>query len=490
MYFCKLLTGFGLLNACFNVGRVGAGPAGLRGAGQTHQVLVFDAGSSGTRIHVFNIFTSAGSQGEQMPQIDLKVRDKQSLKVKPGLSSFAERDDLVGVQRNIEELLEFTKQFVPESRRSSTPMLLKATAGLRAVAAEKAEAVLTRVRETLSASGYRFQPEWADIIQGKEEGGLAWVAANYLQGTFEQKDGRSLGVIEMGGGSTQVTFEIQKSDQIAISDEFTFTAGGKEYRLYAHSYLGYGQDHAQARMRALTPAAELQDPCYPKGYERTGPMGSSSWVQGSGDGASCRTNIETRLLSASEDAPGQYSKELPLKPGNFIATENFFYVQKDVSMGFEDRIVRESDWEAAAESTCKAPLKPTEQQVADMHSGNADAGNPKTCFGLSYQGMLLRALKASSPGIDVRVAHKVNGGDVDWALGAALVHFLQGHAAHDPDAFPSLGLPIVVLLIVSGLLTAWLAARRLAPSLCSTRKLAQAAGINPSKIGAGSSPAE
>merc|ERR1712203_517407 len=98
-----------------------------------------------------------------------------------------------------------------------------------------------------------------------------------------------------------------------------------------------------------------------------------------------------------------------------------------------------------------------------MHSGNADAGNPKTCFALSYQTMLLKALKASNPGIDVRVAHKINGGDVDWALGAALVHFLQGHAAASDDF--SLGTPIAVLLLVVGLLVAWLAARRLAPSL-------------------------
>merc|ERR1711964_581223 len=91
------------------------------------------------------------------------------------------------------------------------PALLKATAGLRAVQhVEKAEAILQRVRETLAKSGYRFEMSWADIIKGKEEAGLAWVAANYLQGNFvaPSSSASSLGIIEMGGGSTQVTFEV------------------------------------------------------------------------------------------------------------------------------------------------------------------------------------------------------------------------------------------------------------------------------------------
>jgi len=330
---------------------------------------------------------------------------------------------------------------------------------------------------------------------------LAWVAANFLQGTFNLEEetsaanSKSLGVIEMGGGSTQVTFEITKTDQVAISDAFTFqTARGRTYRLYAHSYLGYGQDHAQAHLRALMTASETEDPCYPQGYERPGTMGSASWVRGSGSGKSCRANVDSRLLQASEDAPGQYGKELALRPGPFIATENFFFGQKDLSLGFEDRVVSQAEWEEAAENACKTAWQPSEKEAADMHAGNADAGSPRTCFALSYQAMLLQALKASTPGVDVRVARQIKGGDVDWALGAALVHFLQGHAAREPEALSgALGGPTVMLLVAVSVVVAWLVVRRLVPSLCSQRALAQAAqaaGIKPSKIGAGGSPAE
>ncbi|CAE8710767.1 unnamed protein product [Polarella glacialis] len=57
----------------------GAAPEGLQ------QVLVMDAGSSGTRIHIFNLLQDSG----HVPRVDQTVRSRQTLKVKPGLSQFA-----------------------------------------------------------------------------------------------------------------------------------------------------------------------------------------------------------------------------------------------------------------------------------------------------------------------------------------------------------------------------------------------------------------
>merc|ERR1719221_1836544 len=137
--------------------------------GKTSQVLVFDAGSSGTRIHIFNMYPPADADRGHVPEIDLSVRERQTLKVKPGLSSFAVADDYSGARQNIEDLIGFANQFVPQERRAGTPIILKATAGLRAVPAPQAQAVLKEVRAGLAESGYKFREEWADIILGKEE---------------------------------------------------------------------------------------------------------------------------------------------------------------------------------------------------------------------------------------------------------------------------------------------------------------------------------
>merc|ERR1711879_1086589 len=49
----------------------------------------------------------------------------------------------------------------------------------------------------------------------------------------------------------------------------------------------------------------------------------------------------------------------------------------------------------------------------------------KACFSLSYQLAFLSAVNALNGGNEVQVKRKINGGDIDWALGAALVHLLQ-----------------------------------------------------------------
>ena len=53
----------------------------------------------------------------------------------------------------------------------------------------------------------------------------------------------------------------------------------------------------------------------------------------------------------------------------------------------------------------------------------------KACYAISYQNQLLEALKATKAnGVDVDIIHQLNGADVDWALGAAVVQYIsQSH---------------------------------------------------------------
>ena len=52
----------------------------------------------------------------------------------------------------------------------------------------------------------------------------------------------SFGVLEMGGASSQITF-IPEVDPLA--DKFPMQILGKDFSVYTHSYLGYGQDAIQ-----------------------------------------------------------------------------------------------------------------------------------------------------------------------------------------------------------------------------------------------------
>ena len=91
------------------------------------------------------------------------------------------------------------------------------------------------------------------MIPGREEAGLAWIAANFLKKVFDTRFddvGRtaSVGIVEMGGGSTQVSFHVHDSANFAQLDpdrQFLFRDfHGHEFQLYAASYLGFGRDHA------------------------------------------------------------------------------------------------------------------------------------------------------------------------------------------------------------------------------------------------------
>merc|ERR1712187_1084412 len=81
------------------------------------------------------------------------------------------------------------------------------------------------------------------------------------------------------------------------------------------------------------------------------------------------------------------------------------------------------------------------EQESDMKAGKANPSNPNECFGLCFQVALLEALKApTTEGLTVQIVRKINGGDVDWALGAALKHFIDSgmgdvmKAGNDPSS--------------------------------------------------------
>lgn len=63
--------------------------------------------------------------------------------MKPGLSSFVADPD--GAGDSVQELLDTAHKIVPESCLRQTPMILRATAGLRLLKSSESEAILKKV---------------------------------------------------------------------------------------------------------------------------------------------------------------------------------------------------------------------------------------------------------------------------------------------------------------------------------------------------------
>ena len=191
-------------------------------------LAMIDAGSSGCRAHVFR-YGKLGSIDGPMYVLPQHL----SRKVKPGLSSFAKTPNDAGV--SLKGLVDFVKEQVPESDWATTPIWLKATAGLRMLEHAESSAVLTSVRAFLgdkAQSPFLFRTSWARIISGNEEGGFGWIAYNYLKKiigpkrvlTAEGAIQAPYAVVEMGGASSQVSqLAPTAKDADAIPPEFRCT---------------------------------------------------------------------------------------------------------------------------------------------------------------------------------------------------------------------------------------------------------------------------
>uniref|UniRef100_A0A3Q2ZD64 nucleoside diphosphate phosphatase n=1 Tax=Kryptolebias marmoratus TaxID=37003 RepID=A0A3Q2ZD64_KRYMA len=192
--------------------------------------VMFDAGSTGTRIHVYTFIQ------KQLPVLDNEMFHS----IKPGLSAYADSPEMVTVTL----LLKVARRAVPRLDWKRTPLVLRATAGLRLLPAEKAQTLLDQVQHVFDESPFLVPDGSVSIMDGTNEGILAWISLNFLTGHLNANAKKTVGILDLGGGSTQITFlpklkkTVEKApvaDYVARFDFFNST-----FELYSHSYLGNG----------------------------------------------------------------------------------------------------------------------------------------------------------------------------------------------------------------------------------------------------------
>jgi len=174
-------------------------------AGASSKYIVIDAGSSGCRVHVYTI---SQQPGQQLPAVELP--DKK-LKKSPGLSSFAKNPTDAGA--SLAGLLVFAKQHVPADEHQATPIRLAATAGLRLLPKETSDTILDSCYTYLKEnSKFLVTRDKISVISGRDEGAYGWLSINFLlnrlNGMSDAREG-TMGSIEMGGASSQVTVQLK-----------------------------------------------------------------------------------------------------------------------------------------------------------------------------------------------------------------------------------------------------------------------------------------
>ncbi|XP_008003727.2 ectonucleoside triphosphate diphosphohydrolase 2 isoform X2 [Chlorocebus sabaeus] len=213
--------------------------------------IVLDAGSSHTSMFIY--------KWPADKENDTGIVGQHSSCDVPGggISSYA--DNPSGAGQSLVGCLEQALRDVPKERHAGTPLYLGATAGMRLLNLTNPEAstsVLTAVTHTLTQ--YPFDFRGARILSGQEEGVFGWVTANYLLENFIKYGwvGRwfrprkgTLGAMDLGGASTQITFETTSPAEDRAS-EVQLRLYGQHYRVYTHSFLCYGRDQVLQRLLA------------------------------------------------------------------------------------------------------------------------------------------------------------------------------------------------------------------------------------------------
>ncbi|XDG01801.1 hypothetical protein ABKA04_001416 [Annulohypoxylon sp. FPYF3050] len=209
-------------------------------------VLMIDAGSTGSRIHVYK-FNNCGPT----PELE-KEEFKMTEKSVGGLSKY--KDDPLAAAKTLDDLMAVAMKTVPDKLKGCSPVAVKATAGLRMIGPEASDRILEAVRNHLEKD-YPFpvvskEENGVAIMDGSDEGVYAWITTNYLLGKIGGPDqSPTAAIFDLGGGSTQIVFEPTfkglasggMPEKLAEGDhKYELSFGGRKFDLYQHSHLGYG----------------------------------------------------------------------------------------------------------------------------------------------------------------------------------------------------------------------------------------------------------
>ncbi|KAL8586290.1 hypothetical protein ACOMHN_058670 [Nucella lapillus] len=412
-------------------------------------VIVFDAGSTGTRLHVFTFQKKNGG---------IKLNKELFRYITPGLSEFV--SDAEKGALTLQPMIEAALRAVPARLHGSTPLVFKATAGFRLLGTAGANRLLTKIRERFAQTDFLYTPEDISILSPTEEGLYAWITINYLTG---QLDGDSLtsATVDLGGASMQLTYlpphgargQVRAKSLLQYDNRLydlrlsplpcqldgdsltsaTVDLGGasmqltylpphgekplealhhlelmsSDYSLYTHSYLGVGLLAARHSTFQKRDDGVLTGDCLPAGYSGTFTFGGQSYpVRGleSPSQDECWGQVGGFLASTQIQTPWDIVGQRGHRSEFYLIS--YFHealAWAGVWSNETEKIVTLKDFYEASYKVCKNP----------------DPKMPFLCQDLTYitrllgEGFMLW-------NIPLHVVREIDSVETSWALGAAL----------------------------------------------------------------------
>lgn len=409
---------------------------------QKKHVIIFDGGSTGTRVHVFTFQIKPPRETSlaikpQRKRIILKSEDFKS--TTPGLSSYAEVPEMAA--DSVRQLLQFATDIVPIDQRSNTSLSLIATAGLRLLPDKQSIAILDNIEKMLHAQNpkYKLHEDSIKILDGNSEGVFGWVTINFLLKRLHSTK-KSVAVLDLGGGSTQITFAPRYQSTVdAAPSHFIVHQDilGKRERLYTHSYLGYGLmaarqslllkalDSRNTRRFAAHDHVNVSHPCFAAEQTRSWSYAYVSYAV-TGIGGDCYAFVEKYFAQRNEM---KHAAELNERDIYAIS----YYYDRMVDVGVITRAdhiaeVRIRDFYLAARFVCgeqfdfekrqkrfKQQWRLEREKVFNVTTGSSEF----LCLDLTYITHLLHTGYGMNWDKMITIGKRINNVELSWALGAA-----------------------------------------------------------------------
>lgn len=201
--------------------------------------IIFDAGSSGTRLYIYEKGTGVDTWIEhEGPKVEALADPVREIRGK----KWSNMEEVVQTVPKALDLIKTTspnwKAFDWEKNCTITSASVLATAGMRMAEQqepEKSRILWNNVKKALSQKIGNNVPVYARTLTGFEEGLYAWLSVYQLR-----KGQPNFGIAEMGGASAQVAFSCNNCP----GSRKIFIGGGQAINIFSYSFLGLGGDVA------------------------------------------------------------------------------------------------------------------------------------------------------------------------------------------------------------------------------------------------------
>ena len=212
--------------------------------------LIFDAGSSGTRLYVY-----------QNSNDDLTEVFADPIEVNIGISWALEKKQCGGTsctEENIKKVVadlikEFHQKKADHCKAGIAAVNLYSTAGMRLAAQERGRTDIIETYKELKAEilktvaslgdgypGVTEQNISARTLAGQEEGIYTWLTINTLKRNHVKLEG----IFEIGGASLQLAYSCDENDRECLNNAVKVFYRDKAVNLFSYSWLGLGRTEA------------------------------------------------------------------------------------------------------------------------------------------------------------------------------------------------------------------------------------------------------